>query len=106
MPIFISFESTRRIPAIIKNVCTAAEIRTSGLDLTISHTNQKAGTPITLRRIGQFPVDRRPEHRELVGEDQKIIDQWFDDSGITIGNMADTLERKNLSKRLLYNDPV
>ena len=37
-----------------------------------------------------------------MGVDQKIIDQWFDGSGITIDSMADTLEKKNLGKRLLY----
>ena len=34
--------------------------------------------------------------------DQTFIDQWFDGSGITIGSMADTLEKKSLSNRLLY----
>lgn len=101
MPFSILSESSRHIPTIIQNVYTASEIRTSGLDIT-AHANQKVGTPITLRRIGQFAVDRRPEHRELVGMDQTVIDQWFDGSGITIGSMADTLEKKSLSKRLLY----
>lgn len=100
-PFSILSESARHIPTIIQNVYTASEIRTSGLDIT-AHTNQKVCTPITLRRIGQFPVDRRPEQRELVGMDQTFIEQWFDGSGITIGSMADTLEKKSLSKRLLY----
>ncbi len=59
-------------------------------------------TPITLRRIGQFSVDRRLHRQELVAVDQAVINQWFDDSGITIGSMADTMEKQNLSKKLLY----
>ena len=98
-PIFS--ESIRQIPPIIKNVCTASEIRVAGLDIT-AHTNHSSSTPITLRRIGQFPVDRRPQQRELVAVDQAVINQWFDDSGITIGSMANTMEKQNLSKRLLY----
>lgn len=50
----------------------------------------------------QFPVDRRPKHRVLANVNQTIINEWFDNSGITIDSMADTLEKKNLSKPLLY----
>ena len=94
-------EPSRAIPSIIKNVCTVAEIRTTGLDIT-AHTNNKTGTPISLRRIGQFPVDRRPQQRELATTDQGVVNEWFDNSGITIGSMADTMEKQNRSKRLLY----
>ncbi len=97
----ITSESSRLIPAIIKNVCTVSEIHTLGLDTT-AHTNHKNGTPISLRRIGQFPVDRRPQQRELSTTDQVVINEWFDDSGITIGSMADTVEKRNRGKRLLY----
>ena len=98
-PIF--FELICQIPPIIKNVCTASEIRVIGLDIT-AHTNYSLTTPITLHRIGQFPVDCRPQQQELVAVDQAVINQWFDDSGITIGSMADTMEKQNLNKRLLY----
>ena len=98
-PIFS--ESIRQIPPIIKNVYTASEIRIAGLDIT-AHTNHISSTPITLRRIGQFSVDRQPQQQELVAVDQAVINQWFDDSGITIDSMADTMEKQNLSKRLLY----
>ena len=98
-PIFS--ESIRRIPPAIKNVCTASEIRVAGMDIT-AHTNHGSSTLITLRRIEQFPVDCRPQQRELVAVDQAVINQWFDDSGITISNMADTMEKQNLSKRFLY----
>ena len=91
----------RTIPPIIRNVCTIAKICTTGLDIT-SHTNNKTGTPISLRRIGQFPVDRQSEQRELATTDQIVVNNWFYDSGITIGSMADIVEKQNLSKRLLY----
>lgn len=55
-----------------------------------------------MQRIGQFLLDRWPEQRELVGVNQAIINQWFDNSDIKIGSMADTLDKQNLSKRLLY----
>ncbi len=38
----------------------------------------------------------------MVAVDQAVINQWLDDSGITIGSIADTMEKQNLSKRLLY----
>ncbi len=71
------------------------------MDIT-AYTNHNLSTPIILRRIGQFPVDRQPQRQEFVADYQAIINQWFDDSGITIGSMADTMEKQNLSKRLLY----
>lgn len=86
-------ESFCHVSAIIKNVCIAAKIHTSGLDIT-AHTNQKADTLIILQRIGQFLIDRWPKHRELADVNQTIINRWFDNSGITIGSMADTLEKK------------
>ena len=51
--------------------------------------------------MGRFPVDRRPQRRKLVAVDQAVINQWFDDSGITISSMADIMEKHNLSKKLL-----
>ena len=38
----------------------------------------------------------------MIAVDQAVINQWFDDSVITIGSMADTIEKENLSNRLLY----
>ncbi len=82
-------------------MCTVSEIHTFGLETT-AHTNHKNGTPISLRHIGQFPVDRRPQQQELSTTDQVVMNKWFDDSGITIGSMADTVEKQNQGKRLLY----
>ena len=85
-------EPSHTIPPIIRNICTIAKILTTGLDIT-AHTNNKTGTPISLRRIGQFLVDRRPEKRKLATTNQVIVNNWFDDSGITIGSIADTVEK-------------
>lgn len=63
---------------------------------------KKTGTPITLRRIGQFPIDCQPQQQELVAINQAIINLCFDSSGITIGSMVDTSEKPDLSKWLLY----
>ena len=93
-------ESISQIPPIIKNVFTASEICIVSLDIT-AHTNHNLSTPITLQ-IGQFPVHRRPQRQELVVVDQGVINQCFDDSGIIIGSMADTMENENLGKKLLY----
>ena len=38
----------------------------------------------------------------MVAVDQAVINQWFDNSDITISSMADIMEKQNLSKRLLY----
>ena len=85
-------ESISQISPVIKNVFTPSEIRICGLDIT-THTNLNLSTSITLRRIGQFLVDRRLQRRKLVAVDQVVINQWFDDSGITIDSMADTMEK-------------
>ncbi len=58
--------------------------------------------PISLRTMYGFPVQRRPKHRELSTDDQGLVDRWFDESEITVGPVADTLERRNLAERLLY----
>lgn len=58
--------------------------------------------PMSLRTLHGFPVKRRPKPRELSMDDQGLIDQWFDESEITVGPVADTLERRDLVKRLLY----
>lgn len=94
-------KSSRSIPAIIKTVCTVSKIYTTSLDIN-TNTNHKIGTPISLRCIGQFPIDCQAQQRELAATDQVVINEWFDNNGITIGNMADTVEKQNLSKRLLY----
>lgn len=37
-----------------------------------------------------------------MGFDQTFINEWFDNSGIIIDSLANTLEKKNLGKQLLY----
>lgn len=78
-----------------------SKIHTLGLDTT-AHTNHKICNSISLYRIGQFPVDCRPQQWELSATDQIVIHKWFHDSGITINSMADIIEKRILDKRLLY----
>lgn len=82
-------------------MCIISKIHTTGLDIT-AHINHKIGTSIFLRCIGQFPIDCQLQQRELAGTDQVVVNEWFDNDDITIGSMMDTMEKQNLSKRLLY----
>ena len=51
---------------------------------------------------GAFPTQRRPVQRELTNSTMEEIDSWFAESDITIGDAADTSERRDLAKRLFY----
>lgn len=67
------------------------------------HLSQALATiPMVQNSSSGFPTTRRPEQRQLSGENQAVIDRWFLDSGITIGAQADTEERKLKTRRLLY----
>lgn len=49
-----------------------------------------------------FPTQRRPIQREMSTDSNDIVNEWFASSGITIGIMADTNERIEKAKRLVY----
>ncbi len=49
-----------------------------------------------------FPTERRPVQRQLSTEPMEITEAWFNASGITIGEMADTPQRVRKTKQLLY----
>lgn len=89
------------ISSIIKNVCTVTKICITGLDI-MAHTNNKPGISISLRCIGQFPIDCRPQQQELVAMDQVVVNEKFENSGIIIDSIADKRKKQNLNKRLLY----
>lgn len=59
-------------------------------------------TKYALGRGDRFPTKRRPQARQLTQEPMDIIEVWFHASQITIGLIADTLERVVQCKRLLY----
>ena len=59
------------------------------------HPSQK----IIWQRNG-FPTQRRPELRDLSECKQEVNDTWFKDSGITMGKMTDTSEKRD------YSEPV
>ena len=46
--------------------------------------------PLTMRQAAKFPVNWRPEVREISSAVQEDIDVWFQQSDITIGEVADT----------------
>lgn len=61
-----------------------------------------APNPLTQRSHGRPEVKRRPQQRQMSRESQTIINSWFETTGITIGNMADTPERVAKARRLCY----
>lgn len=71
---FIFSEFFCYIPAIIKNVYIAAKIHIFDLNI-ITHTNQKAGTPVILQCISQFPIDCWPKCKKLADVNQIIINE-------------------------------
>ena len=50
----------------------------------------------------KFPTERRPTQRPLSEAPSEIIKAWFEESGITIGQKADTPERIERTRRMLY----
>jgi hypothetical protein len=48
-------------------------------------------------QVQKFPVNRRPQQWELSAAPQEEIDMWFQESEITIGTVADTLEKQALA---------
>ncbi|KAI2618096.1 hypothetical protein GGR54DRAFT_606028 [Hypoxylon sp. NC1633] len=51
---------------------------------------------------GRPIIDRRPQPRPLGTEPQRIIDEWFDRSGLRSGDAVQTLEQQNKAKCLCY----
>lgn len=62
----------------------------------------KTRTPFRMNEVGRFPINRRPQRRGLSDENQSIINDWFNQTELTIGDMADTPQRRDAVKRLLY----
>lgn len=55
-----------------------------------------------LRKGDQSPTDRRPKPRPLSEASNDVINSWWLESQITIRPKADTIERLQKIKRLLY----
>ena len=56
---------------------------------------------LTRNKAQLFPTRRRPKLRTIEAVDSPAVDQWFQNSGITIGNGL-TAEQKIKAVRLLY----
>ena len=61
----------------------------------------RASKPISLRTMHGFLAKRRPQLRDLSKANEADIGDWFAESVIIIGSMADTPERVNDAGRLL-----
>ena len=83
-------------PDLLRNMMTVIN------EDTIEALPQAMIRPFQLRKAGKFPTTRRPSPLPLSSECQEIIDDWVQLSGITIGPLADTLERRAKANRLIY----
>lgn len=88
----------RRVPAMVAAHSTSEEIRRYNLD----STQPQASKPLSLRTMYGFPVERRPQRRDLSNADRAEIDAWFSQSEITIGAIANSQELIDAAKRLMY----
>ena len=93
----ITFERQENTSRKILQVCSATEIRRIEQDKSTFGTK-----PLTVRQAVKFPVPRRPTLRPISTDSQERVDEWFRDSGITIGEAADTPERQAMARRLFY----
>jgi hypothetical protein len=78
------------------------EIRQMQQVATAKVSSIKEDIPISARKITGFPVKRRPKLRKLSEADEEKVEEWFIESGIVIGNMAEITEQIANAKRLLH----
>ncbi|KAF6238733.1 hypothetical protein HO173_003239 [Letharia columbiana] len=86
-----------KVPAMVPAWSSGKELRQYSMDAAICESK-----PMSLRTMHGFPTKRRPQLREMSDASQVEVDKWFAESEITIGAVADTLERKDAAKRLMY----
>ena len=58
--------------------------------------------PLAFRRQAEFPTERRPEKRELFSDSIQVIETWFEQSAIWLGNNARTPQQRQQAQQLLY----
>lgn len=99
------------MPALAAMNLTSTELRRMNLDMKAPSTPHKqsptndwatSSRPMPLRSTHGFPTLRRPQLRPLSTEDQAVVDNWFLESKITIGSVADTETKQLQARRLLY----
>ena len=99
------YEQDDTIEAVIS--ATAIAYGAMGTDQTppvdLKPAAKAANNPTySLGKGDGFPTERRPEIRPLTEAAMPLVDAWFTESEITIGAMADTADRMEKVKRLLY----
>ena len=76
--------------------------KAQGTPTTTQYDTYSPSQPITQNKATHYPVTRRPVPRPLSDTSQSIIDEWFSESKINIGDVADTPEKVARARRLLY----
>ena len=87
---------------IFRNGSEYWEDLSSAYPIAASALVENTEAPFRMWKRGAFPTQRRPVQRELTNSTMEEIDSWFAESDITIGDAADTSERRDLAKRLFY----
>ena len=68
----------------------------------IQPTTCESRTKFSLGKGDGFPTERRPERRALSTAPMEEVNVWFESSAVTIGPKADTPERVEKARRLVY----
>lgn len=88
--------------AILAHHPTYDTSRTPPVDLKPAVLTASTAPKYSLGKGNGFPTQRRPMERPITSEHMEKVEAWFQDSGITIGSMADTPEKVVMSKCMLY----
>ena len=85
--------------------CTARKVRIVPCAPVIPATPSVtlAPTPMRMRSTVGFPTLRRPMPVIISTDSNDQVDEWFENSGITIGGIADSPERQAKARRLFYS---
>jgi RNase H-like domain found in reverse transcriptase/Integrase zinc binding domain len=68
----------------------------------MTEDRQVAWKPLVMNQVMKFPVERRPQRRELSTAPQEEVEEWFKKSEITVGDIADTPRKQDDARRLFY----
>lgn len=63
------------------------------------HMEESFATPLP----GRFPTQRKPKRRDIDWKtEDDLVKAWLKSSGITIGDMAEMEDQKEVARRILY----
>lgn len=100
--LIIISDQSYTILLIIKKISIIIKICITSLNIT-TNINNKTRIPISLQHITQFLVDCQSEQQELAITNKIVVNNLFNNSGITICSIADIIKKQNIRKKLLYN---